>query len=200
MRKINHSDFYVGLKKYISDCVFSCLSTLGCFFSEIHATKAWAGQALSVASHSMVQEFQPSCRHYAFAHSLPFADLLACSSPLSSPFFIQPNSHHPLRFISGSFLQIILQSPPGWAISLLLHLLRALDASAIYLLMMELSVSVSHIGQPPSLRVRMGPCHLHTPSPSTENRLDICLTELNSWFLLTNCLPARLSTVSISNA
>lgn len=63
---------------------------------------------------------------------------------------------------------------------LLLPLLHALDAFDICLLMMELSVHVSRTGRAHSLRVSVGPCHLHTSIPSTEKEPNICLTELNS--------------------
>lgn len=83
---------------------------------------------------------------------------------------------------------------------LLLHFSHAVDASAIYLLMMELPVSFSHTEHTHSLRIRVGLCHLHIPMPSTQKELNTYLTELNSWFIVTNCLSTRLSILSISNA
>ena len=73
---------------------------------------------------------------------------------------------------------------------LLLLLPHVVDASAIYLLMMELCVSVSCTRHTHSLRIRVGLCHQHTPMPSTQE-LNIYLTELNSWFLLTYCLLTK---------
>lgn len=74
---------------------------------------------------------------------------------------------------------------------LLLLLPHVVDASATYLLMMELCVSVSCTRHTHSLRIRVGLCHWLTPMPSSQKELNIYLTELNSWFLLIYCLLTK---------
>ena len=75
--------------------------------------------------------------------------------------------------------------------TLLLLLPHVADASAIYLLVMELCVSASCTRLTHSLRIRVGLCQWHTPMPSSQKELNIYLTEFNSWFLLTYCLLTK---------
>lgn len=115
------------LKKHISDCVLSCLSALGCFWDDTHATKAQVGWALSEASYHT--QCCRSSNLLADTTLLPMLylcrDLLPFSSPFARPFFIQPDSHHLLRLTSGSFLKQSFQSLQAglWSYSRICYML-----------------------------------------------------------------------------
>lgn len=87
---------------------FPCFYTLHCLWSSHYQSMGWPGPLSSLlsglsASHSLQQQLLLSCRHYTFAHVLPFAEIFFLLISLPHPAKFQ--SH--LRFSSGSFLHII---------------------------------------------------------------------------------------------
>lgn len=121
----------------------------------------------------------PFCRH-----CLPFFP------SFSSPFFIQLNSSHPLRLSSGSFLQLVLPNPRGWAMVLLLRFATCCECLCHW----PGNDGITRVSPAQDTlthrRVRVDLCHLHTQIPSTEE-LGVCLAELNSRFAWTSCSPTK---------